>query len=433
MIQEIRVMSIIVCFLCMFGITLAIIIKYYSGFSEFEYIWFCSKILTIKKMVNKISTKDLTFSHFQSGEKMYLTNKYVDYLKRIKEDGTCQNNYKTCGILDTYGNKFCISPASNCPINKMIIDLSTKNSQYGDYTQYPTQDSSISLYCKSDVLDSGIIASWIVQNSQPKYINDNNLIIDEDAFNEIFKIDDNKDDKDDDDDDDDDNDNNNGNEESFWQGVAKDAVEGAVDGAIDAAEEIAKNAAKLAKLKKLIKYIEDKMNEEDNIDKNYTNINNNNYVKNYMGFENLEAVDNFNKIDFNVYKKRFPNYASVALSITILILFVIFIVIMIIHFVKNRTIEFAGYFLVIFVILYVASFLYLFIYCVVIMARDFRNENFKIAKKIRADKFIEDFLKEFYEPFDKATFIICIIVFLSISAVFFILFWVIEPISNCIR
>ena len=423
MIQEIRVMSIIVCFLCMFGITLAIIIKYYSGFSEFEYIWFCSKILTIKKMVNKISTKDLTFSHFDNGEEMYFIYKYVDYLKRIKEDGTCQNNYKTCGILDTYGNKFCISPSSNCPINKMIIDLSTKNSQYGDYTQYTIEDSSFSLYCKSDVLDSGIIASWISQNSQPKYINDNNLIIDEDAFNEIFKINDDKDDDDDDDDDD------NGNEESFWQGVAKDAVEGAVD----AAEEIAKNAAKLAKLQKLIKYIEDKMNEDDNIDKNYTNINNNNYVKNYMGFENLEAVDNFNKIDFNVYKKRFPNYASVALSITILILFVIFIVVLIIYFVKTRTIDIAGYFLVIFVILYVASFLYLFIYSVVIMARDFRNETFKVAKSIRADKFIEDFLKDFYEPFDKATFIICIIVFLSISAVFFILFWVIEPISNCIR
>ena len=425
MIQEIRVMSIIICFLCMFGITLAIIIKYYSGFSEFEYIWFCSKIKTVQKMVNKTSTKDRVFSHFQSGDRMYFTSHYVDYLGRIKEDGTCKNNYKTCGILDTYGNKFCISPGNNCPINKIIIDLSSRNSQYGDYQQISTQDSSINLYCKSDVLDSGIIASWIVQNSEPKYIDDNNLIIDKDAFNEIFKIDDDKDDKDDDDDDDDDDD----NEKSFWQGVAEDAI----DGAIDAAEEIAKNAAKLAKLQKLIDYIEDKMNDKDNIDKNYTFIGHNNYVKNYMGFENLEAVENFKNIDFSVYKKRFPNYASVALSITILCVFVIFIVVLIIYFIKNRTIEIAGYFLVIFVILYVASFLYLFIYSVVIFARDFRNETFKVAKSIRADKFIEDFLKEFYGPFDKATFIICIIVFLSISAVFFILFWVIEPISNCIH
>ena len=422
MIQKIRVMSIIGCFLCMFGITLAIIIKYYSGFSEYEYIWFCSKIKTIKKMVNKISTRDQVFSNFQSGQEMYFTNHYVDYLERIKEDGTCKNNYKTCGILDTYGNKFCLSPATNCPINKMIFDLSTKSSQYGDFQLFSTQDTSINLYCKSDVLDSGIIASWVVKNSQPKYIDDNNLIIDMDAFNECFKDDNDKDHDDDDDDDD-----NTGN--NFWQGLAQDAV----DGAIDAVEDITKNAVKLGRIMKLIDYIEEKMNSDENIDKNYTFINYNNYIKSYMGFKNLESVENFKKIDFSVYKKRFPNYASVALSITILCIFVIFIVILIIYFIKNRTIEIGKYFLVIFVIIYVASFLYLFIYSVVIFARDFRNETFKVAKSIRADKFIEDFLKDFYDPFDKATFIICIIVFLSISAVFFILFWIIEPISKCIH
>jgi hypothetical protein len=410
----------------MFGITLAIIIKYYCGFSEYEYIWFCSKILTVKKMVSKISTIDRVFSNFESGsgERLYFTNLlYVDYLKRIKDDGTCKNGYKTCGILDTYGNKFCLSPATNCPINKMIIDLSSKNSQYGDYQQYSTEYSGLSLYCKSNVLDSGIIASWIIEDSPPKYINDNNFIIDMDAFNECFKDDDDKDD----DDDDDDDDGNKGNE--LWQELAQDAV----DGAIDAAEQITKNAIKLGRIMKLIKHIEEKMNEEENIDKNYTYINQNHYVKNYMGFKNLEAIENFNKIDFSVYKKRFPNYASVALSISILIIFVIFIVILTIYFIKNRTIDIDRYFLVIFVIIYVVSFLYLFIYSIVIFARDFRKETFKVAKSIRADKFIEDFLKEFYEPFDKATFIICIIVFLIISALFFILFWVIEPISYCIR
>ena len=174
------------------------------------------------------------------------------------------------------------------------------------------------------------------------------------------------------------------------------------------------------------------MNSDENIDQNYTFINCNNYIKSYMGFKNWEAVDNFNKIDFSVYKKRYPNYASVALSISILCILVIFIVILIIYFIKNRSIEIDRFFLITFVIIYVVSFLYLFIYSVVIFARDFRNETFKLAKSIRADKFIEDFLKDFYGPFDKATFIICNIVFLSISAVFFILFWIIEPISKCI-
>ena len=50
----------------------------------------------------------------------------------------------------------------------------------------------------------------------------------------------------------------------------------------------------MARINKLIKYIDNKNNnDEKNIDYNYTYINLNNYVKNYMGFENLEAANNF--------------------------------------------------------------------------------------------------------------------------------------------
>jgi len=425
MIQEIKLIFIISCFLCIFGITLAIIIKYYSGFSEYEYIWFCSKILTIKNMIYKISSKDQVFSRFNNNRKENLPNDYYkDYLGRVEEDKRCSRNYKTCGILDTYGNSFCLSPGINCPINKMKFDSSIKDSDYEDYQKYTLQDSSLNLYYKTGVLDNGIISSWVVRNSPPKYIDDNNFIMDMDAFEECFKDDDKDDDDDDDDDDDNEKDGN-----SFWKKVA----EGAVEGAMDAVEDITKSAIKLARIKKLIDYIYDKMNKDENIDRNYTYINYNNYVKNYMGFKNLESLNNFNKIDFKVYKKRYPNYSSAALSITILCVFVFFIVVSTICFIKNRSIEFTGYFILIFSLIYVVSFLYLFIYSVVILARDFRNETFEVAKSVRADKFIEDFLKEFYEPFDKATFIICIIVFLSISAVFFILFWIIEPIYNCMQ
>ena len=186
----------------------------------------------------------------------------------------------------------------------MIFDLSTKSSQYGDFQLFSTQDTSINLYCKSDVLDSGIIASWVVKNSQPKYIDDNNLIIDMDAFNECFKDDNDKDHDDDDDDDDDDNTGNN-----FWQGLAQDAV----DGAIDAVEDITKNAVKLGRIMKLIDYIEEKMNSDENIDKNYTFINYNNYIKSYMGFKNLESnrgeIAKFclNSIVYNTNQKNDKN------------------------------------------------------------------------------------------------------------------------------
>ena len=64
---------------------------------------------------------------------------------------------------------------------------------------------------------------------------------------------------------------------------------------------------------------------------------------------------------------------------------------------------------------------------------DFKNESFEIAKRIRADKYIEDFLKDFYTPFEKTGFILSIIILLTFSALLFITFFSIEPILECIE
>ena len=44
---------------------------------------------------------------------------------------------------------------------------------------------------------------------------------------------------------------------------------------------------------------------------------------------------------------------------------------------------------------------YLF-YCYAVV---YKNESFEMIKNLKADKFIEDFLKEFSEPFENTTFI----------------------------
>ena len=74
-----------------------------------------------------------------------------------------------------------------------------------------------------------------------------------------------------------------------------------------------------------------------------------------------------------------------------------------------------------------------FIYSIVIYATVYNKESFDLAKSIKADKFIEDFLKEFYEPFESPKTIICALVFLSISAILFITAWIIEPIYKCCK
>ena len=412
-IQKIQLMSIILCYLCIFGIALALIIKYFR-FSEYEYIWFCSKILTIKNMLNKTINIDLVFSQIDNGESIYFPNHYIDYLERIKEDGGCLEGYKACGILDTYGNSFCMLPNGTCPINKIVYDLYLKDSEYRDnnYEYYETDNSKVYLFYRRDVLDSGIITSWLKQKSQPKYINKKNFILDKKALKEFFKL------KNDDE-------NNQNNALNFF---GKELINSAVDYISD----LSNNLYDLDRIKKLFDYIVNKIEkDENNIDYNFSYINNHYYVKNYMGFENLEAVNNFNKIDFNAYKRRYPNYITLAVSISILCIITFFMLALVIYFKKYETIKFHKAFIAIFVIIYVSSFFYLLFYSIHIFIRDFRNRNFQIAKSIKADKFIEDFLKEFYSPFDKATFILCIIIILLISIIFFILFWVIEPISKC--
>ena len=416
-VQKIQLMFVILCCLCMIGIALSLIIKYY-GFSVYEYIWFCSKILTVKKMVNKTINSDLVFSHISNGENIYFANPYVDYLGRIEEDGRCLKSYKKCGILDTYGNSFCISPNEICPVNKIIYDSKSKDSEYQkeNYQYYETKKSSFHLFYKRDVLDSGIIASWIKQKSKPKYINKDNFILDKSAIKEFLNLKDV-------------NFGDNDNQNYLINIIGKEVI----NSAYDYIRDLPNNMNDIGKIKKLIDYIVDKINnDENNIDYNCTYINNNYYVKNYMGFDNLEAMNNFNNIDFNAYKKKYPNYITVVVSFIIICAFAVFIFALIIYFIKNETIKFHIAFVAIFVILYAGYFLYLFIYSIFIFSRDFRNETFKIAKSIRADKFIEDFLKEFYTPFDKTTFIICIILLLLISVIFFILLWIIEPISKCI-
>lgn len=419
-IQKMKLMFVILCCICMIGISLSLIIKHYS-FSEYEYVWFCSKILTVKTMVNKGFNSDLVFSHISNGENIYLTNHYADYLGRIEKDGGCQKSYKKCGILDTYGNSFCIPTNDVCPVNKIRYDYSLKDSKYqrNNYEYYETDDSFVHLFYKREVLDCGIIATWIKEGSQPKYINKKNFILDKKAFKEFFKL---KDVNFDDDDDD--------NQRYFIDIFGKEFTYNAYE----YINSLQNNVYDLDRIKKLIEYIVDKINnDENNIDHNYTYVHNKRYVKNYIGFENLESMKNYNEIDFNAYKKRYPNFIIVVISFLIICSFAVFILALIIYFLKIETIEFHLAFIVIFVILYASYFLYLFIYSIFILARDFRNENFKIAKKIRADKFIEDFLKEFYTPFDKVTFIIWIIIFLLISFILFILFWIIGPINKCIH
>ena len=62
-----------------------------------------------------------------------------------------------------------------------------------------------------------------------------------------------------------------------------------------------------------------------------------------------------------------------------------------------------------------------------------KNESFDIAKRIKADKFIEEFLKEFRDHFKANFFIILIMVVLPFSFLIYISIYFVRPIYNYIE
>jgi len=436
MILLIKYILLLLCYICVFGVMIALIVHYYSDFSSNKYIWMCSKILVVQKIVENNNYNNKVFAGFNDkGEKLiYGQNNYSNYLKRITKDG-CIEGYKKCGILDTYNNSFCISKSSDCPINKLLFDSSSKkdeylNKKYDDY--YLTDKNNMYLYYKVGDQKNDVIVSWIYSEYQPRYIDNSNFFLDQEAFDEVFSFFDKKEDDDEDDDDGGDN-NYSGND--IWNIFVESAAEAAVDTVIDTGEQIVRDFTKWARLKELIKYIEKKFNEESNIDKDYIYIGNNNYVKNYIGFKSEEDKNNFEKIDFSLYKNRYPSYSFVICSIICAGVFFAFMVINFIGIIKlikdkDNCIDVINKISLIF---YCIVFLLFFIYSIVIYATVYNKESFDLAKSIKADKFIEDFLKEFYEPFESPKTIICALVFLSISAILLITAWIIEPIYNCCK
>ena len=402
-------------YLCILGILISLIIKYYAFFSDYEYIWFCSKILTVKKIIEKNNNQYNAFYGYNNeGNKLYITKPktYLNYLELLEDNG-CKRNYKICGILDTYGNIFCFPKDSDCPINDIIIDSPDEASKYNGYSSYNYESTGDKLYYKIGNVNSNIIVYWHINfNSFPKYIDNSNFILDKDAFYEIFG-------KNDDDDDDDDNDDNNDTIQ-IGEGV----------------NNVVQGSANTHKFQQLINYINKKIKEEKNIDTYFKKIYYNEYVKSYIGFKSIDDIEKFNTIDFNLYKSIFPNKSAIIFSFICGIIFLISIIIFIgkvINEIKGNSnccekcdciISVSS------IIIYSLTFLGFFIYFLVIYAKTFNNESFVLAKSIKADIFIENFLKEFYEPFEKNNLIICSIIIFAISVISYILAWILIPIME---
>ena len=70
-------------------------------------------------------------SSFSYSDLLLKTNQIIDKGK------DCQKNYKSCGIIDTLGRKFCVKEEEICPINKNSIEANEDNDFGETYDNIP--------------------------------------------------------------------------------------------------------------------------------------------------------------------------------------------------------------------------------------------------------------------------------------------------------
>ena len=179
-------------YLMLIGLMLALTFIRLSNNKNFDYLWFSSKILTIKNLI-KINHNSKIFYTFSSANSIVgLSTNYINLLKLVTENG-CAENYRPCGILDTIGNTLCIDEEYNCPINEMIVDLSSKKNKYlaldfeiGELTNslynYRLYYTNKNINGNSSI----ILIKTEDDEEKPKFITYDSIIIDTDAMKEVF-------------------------------------------------------------------------------------------------------------------------------------------------------------------------------------------------------------------------------------------------------
>ena len=396
--------------LIIIGVLLTLIIQYFL-FSEYEYIWISSKILSVNKIVENKKNGQILYGFFDSYV-LYLKYNYVDLLKNSTKDN-CQKNFKQCGILDTYGNKLCYNESLPCPINHILVDLKSKKREYLNKGYFSfnlfNESSDLQLYYTNNKIDNPVIVDIIYSNSQPKYISYSNFILDHDALKKVLsdkleiEFGDFYDEYDDD------------------VSLIMEFGVRVVEKSIDYATTKSNGYIKSEDLKNLLNYIDAKINDdENNIDKYCINIYGNYYVKNYIGFENNEKMEEFLKTDFSIYHTIFPNKLSVSFAITCLSFLDLFICLYLQLCCDCRENKCLGCCFALKLIMFWIIFFGFFIYFLVVYCKVFKNKVFSNIKSIKSDDFITNFINEFSSPFEKKTFILSCIVLFIFSALLFI-------------
>ena len=398
---------------------LIMIIKYDRTGSN-EKIWIGSKILTLEKEMKKNNYELHPLLGISSdGELIEYYQNYESLL--YHSNPNCEENYKKCGILDTYGNTMCIPNGDECPINEIIID---EESKYNYYLSQGYQKANLekltegyAIYYTNIKVNQEIIVKIKFSDEIPRYINEENFVFDEKVYKSFQSSTDYGDR-------DYDYDGGGGGGGGGFDGFDVGSGGGGFRN-LEEEEEYGDE--------EMTKYIKNKFAEDVNIDKTYKNIFNNLYVGNYLGFANIYNLKDYNNADlYDLYFTVFPNGASYILCYFCIIALIVMIIISIVRFchedVPNEGFDPCCVLTVklIIIIPYLAIFIGYFVYMLCKYFNLYKERNPENLLKILADEFIKDLLSDINDRHLKEVFIFSMIILFSCAMFFFILAWILS-------
>jgi len=290
--------------------------------SKKQVVYYLSKIATVKNII-KINHNSKIFHNFNSeGNLEGITTKY-NRLLNLTNGNECKKGYKKCGILDTLGNLLCIDNNFDCPINDLNVDLFQNKNNYTKKGYKEIYNENLiynyKFYYSNESLDGNAIVSLLFSDERPRYITMDNFIIDVAAFKDYY---------------DSDLEVKNDNNDRINKGI--EFGENLVNIFVSdfSVESIIKASFSLISLiidadndkEEFKDYVQEKIeNEENELDKYYKNVGENAYIKNYIGFKNLDDINTFMNFDYKIYEDIYPTKTARDIGIANGVLQIIFI------------------------------------------------------------------------------------------------------------
>ena len=427
-----------------------IVKKYQIGSIEWDHwIWMGSKILTVKKLLEKNNNYSFPLLKFSKNATLndYYQRTYEYLLKHSGEK--CEENFKQCGIMDTLGNIMCIPKEDECPINDIVIDTknnndSLLNSEYNiSYPEY-LEENNLALYYSNKATDQKILTYLAINEGTKYYINKDNFVFDEDAYDDYEAS------------------KNSGSsyDSSDWDWGGGDwgggdwgggdwGGGGDIGGGGGGFRRLIEEKKVKEKIYKTVEYDEiddseygdsyvtdyiyEKFNESKNIDKTYRNISDNVAAYFYLGFKDYETLNRFINTDlYNLYTISFPNSAAHIFCFVLIIAFIPLIIFSITRFCHkdvpnegfNREAVLCGklYIIIPYLIFYIGFYAYIVYEYVKIYIQREHEE----LINMKVDPFLEDLLKEVYDRNPKHIYVLIIVILYTASIVVFLLAWILS-------